>query len=97
MNNTTISGTICLLYDLILEFWRSWTVLMEIKDNILLTVKPGQAYPPPPQAPINEFIIKKLNPLVVVDFRFIIRILACVMSHEFTREAVTKFLPAQFP
>ena len=24
-----------------------------------------------PQVPINEFIIRKLNPLVVVDFRFI--------------------------
>ena len=24
-----------------------------------------------PQASINEFIIRKLNPLVVVDFRFI--------------------------
>ena len=39
------------------------------------TVKPGQAYPPPPPPPrqdgINEFIIQKLNPLVVVDFRFI--------------------------
>ena len=51
-----------------------------------------------PQASINEFIIRKLNPLVVVDFRFISAFLhACVMSREFIREAVTKFLPAQFP
>ena len=33
-----------------------------------VTVKPGQAYP---QEPINEFIIQKLNPLLVVDFRLI--------------------------
>ena len=32
------------------------------------TVKPGQAYP---QEAINEFIIQKLNPLLVVDFRLI--------------------------
>ena len=31
-------------------------------------VKPGQAYPP---RTINEFIIQKLNPLLVVDFRLI--------------------------
>ena len=36
-----------------------------------MTVKPGQAYPLPPQDSINEFINRKLNPLVVVDFRFI--------------------------
>ena len=36
--------------------------------------------------------------MVVVDFRFIsLCILACVMSREFTRDSVTKFLPAQFP
>ena len=47
------------------------------------------------QDTINEFIIWKLNPLVVVDiFRFIS---ACVMSREFTREAVRTFLSAQFP
>ena len=27
--------------------------------------------PPPPQDSIDEFVIPKLNPLVVVDFRFI--------------------------
>ena len=36
--------------------------------NVILTVKPSQAYP---QDYITEFIIRKLNPLVVVDFRFI--------------------------
>ena len=36
--------------------------------SINVTVKPGQAYP---QDASNEFIIQKLNPLVVVDFRFI--------------------------
>ena len=34
---------------------------------------------------INEFIIRILNPLVVVDFRFIC-IPACIMSSEFTLE-----------
>ena len=33
-----------------------------------ITVKPGQAYP---QESINEHIIQKLNPLLVVDFRLI--------------------------
>ena len=53
-----------------------------------LTVKPGQGYP---QEAINEFIIQKLNPLLVVDFR-----LLSALSREFTREAVVKFLPAPF-
>ena len=36
--------------------------------------------------------------MAVVDFRFIsVCILVCVMSREFTRDLVTKFLPAQFP
>ena len=34
---------------------------------------------------INEFIIRMLNPLVIVDFRFIC-IPACIMSSEFTLE-----------
>ena len=36
--------------------------------SINVTVRPGQTYP---QDAINEFIVQKLNPLVVVDFRFI--------------------------
>ena len=39
-----------------------------------VTVKPGQAYPPPSPPPprtINELVIQKLNPLLVVDFRLI--------------------------
>ena len=51
-----------------------------------------------PQNSINEFIIRKLSLLAVVDFRFNhLYIIACVMSREFTRDSVTKFLPAQFP
>ena len=57
----------------------------------VITVKPGQAYLPRFH---NEFIIRKLNPLVVVDFRIIS---AFLMSREFTREAVRKFLPAKVP
>ena len=37
-------------------------------SSLSLSVKPGQAYP---QDSINEFVIPKLNPLVLVDFRFI--------------------------
>ena len=59
----------------------------------LFTVKPSQASPP--QESINEFIIQKLNPLVVV-FQIDFCTLACVMSREFTREAVMKFLLAPF-
>ena len=44
-------------------------------SSLSLSVKPGQAYP---QDAINEFIIRKLNPLVLV------------MSREFTLEAVSK-------
>ena len=51
----------------------------------------------PPQEYINEFIIQKLNPLLVVDlFQIDLCILVCVMSREFTPEAVIKFLPALF-
>ena len=48
----------------------------------------------PPKNPL--IILRKLNPLLVVDFRLTPCILACVMSREFTREAVMKFLPARF-
>ena len=44
-----------------------WLGLFFILD-VDFTVKPGQAYPP---RIINEFIIQKLNPLLVVDFRLI--------------------------
>ena len=38
-----------------------------------VTVKAGQTYPPPPpQDSINELVIRKLNPLLVVDFRLIL-------------------------
>ena len=63
--------------------------------RFLITVKPGQAY-----LPRSHWCIyySKVEPLVVVDFRFIsVCIFACVMSREFTRDLVTKFLPAQFP
>ena len=64
------------------------------KTNIrsLTTVKPGQAYL------LRCIYYSKVELLVVVDFRFIyVCILACVMSREFARDSVTKFLPAQFP
>ena len=53
--------------------------------------------PPPvkrtPQESINEFIIQKVESVAIqIDPC----ILACVMSSEFTREAVIKNLPALF-
>ena len=50
-----------------------------------------------PQDAINEFIIPKFNPLVDIKIQIHLCSLACVMSREFTREAVIKFLPPQFP
>ena len=54
-----IQGTQCMIF------------MQKLKESY--TVKPDQAYPPPPptQDAINEFIIWNLNVLVVVDFRFI--------------------------
>ena len=46
------------------------------------TVKPGQASP---QDAINDFIIRKLNPLVVVNFSCDLCIVACIISTEFIR------------
>ena len=52
---------------------------------------------------INRFIIRELNPLVdreyscTCRFQIHVCILACVMSREFTRKAVKKFLQSQFP
>ena len=40
----------------------------QVKSVTVLTVKPGHVYP---QNYINEYIIRKSNPLAVVDFRFI--------------------------
>ena len=56
-----------------------------------ITVRTGQVYPPSPQDCINEFIIQRLNPSVVVDLHS-----TYVMNSEFTPEVVMKFLPAQF-
>ena len=47
-----------------------------------------------PQDSINEFIIRKLNPLVVVDLRSV----RVIRNSEFPpHEVVIKFLPGQFP
>ena len=47
----------------------------DARRHIQFTVRAGEAYPPPPPPKnalyINEFIIRSLNPLVVVDFSFI--------------------------
>ena len=48
-----------------------------------------------PQESINEFIIRKLN-VSGCTFQIHLCIPSCVMSSEFTREVVRKFLPAQF-
>ena len=73
-----------------LDFQRCYSHLF-----ILLVLQSSQVKRTPQDA-IKEFIIPKLNPLVLVA-QIHLCILACVMSCEFTREAVTKFLPAQFP
>ena len=74
------------------RFCRFWNCNSDFDGSVrVITVKPGQAYPPRFH---NEFIIRKLNPLVVVDFRIIY---AFLMRREFTREAVAKFLPAKVP
>ena len=44
------------------------TILLTAQHSCITTVKPGQVYP---QDAINEFILRKLNPLAVVDFRLI--------------------------
>ena len=51
-----------------------------------------------PQDSTIEFILQKLNPLVVVDSdSSLYSCNACVISLEFTRKAVMKFLPVQCP
>ena len=39
--------------------------------NVKLQSRQVKCTPPPPQDSVNEFIIRKLNLWVVVDFRFI--------------------------
>ena len=51
----------------------------------------------PPQDPINEIYYSKVESLGTCRFQIHRCILACVMSREFTREAVRKFEPTQFP
>ena len=59
----------------------------------VFTVKPGQAYPPG----IHLLIYySKVESVASCRFQIDLCILACVMSREFTHEAVMKFLPAPF-
>ena len=44
---------------------------MDGNDENGLQSNPVKCTPPPPQEYINEFIIQKLNPLLVVDFSMI--------------------------
>ena len=53
------------------------------------TVKQGQAYPP-------RIHYSKVESVASCRFQIDLCILVCVMSREFTREAVMKFLPAPF-
>ena len=57
--------------------------------NKLVTVKPGQAYPP-------RIHYSKVESVASCRFQIDFCILACVMSREFALEAVMKFLPAPF-
>ena len=60
-----------------------------------LAAKPGQAYPLPPPPP--RFHYSKIESVGSCRFQIHLYILACMMGREFSRKAVTKFLPAQFP
>ena len=63
-----------LIYTQMFVFSRLWMYLRNIGRRftqmiayfLVITDKPGQAYPPR-----TQFIIQKLNPLLVVDFRLI--------------------------
>ena len=70
--------------------------LSRVSNWLLIKSRHPTPPPPPPQDPINELIIQ-VESVVSCRFQIHLCILACVMSREFTREAVTKFLPAQFP
>ena len=79
---------------LLRHFWTlNYPTFKQQKGNKIYKLQSSQVNCTP-KDPIDEFIIRKLNLLVVVDFRFIS---AFVMSGEFTHNSVTKFLPAQFP
>ena len=53
-----------------IAFWGEYRHLVE-KWPLQSSQVNRNPHPPHPQNSINEFIIPKLNPLVVVDFRFI--------------------------
>ena len=77
---------------LLRHFWTlNYQTFKQQKGNKIYKLQSSQVNCTP-KDPIDEFIIRKLNLLVVVDFRFIS---AFVMSGEFTHNSVTKFLPAQ--
>ena len=74
---------------------RHWSCLL--LNSTRLTFKPGQA---DPQDSINEFIIRKWNPLVVADFRFI-SAFQCMRNEKWIRtrgsyEISTSSLPLNF-
>ena len=77
-----------------------WPFLISETGLEFLKWTQGKIHPGNRASPVNRAHMKRpyVEPLVVVDFRFISEwIFACVMSREFTRDLVTKFLPAQFP
>ena len=49
---------------------------------------------PPKIPPINTFFYSKVESVGSCRFQIHLYILACVMSREFTRDSVMKFLPA---
>ena len=50
----------------------------------------------PPKNPLMNIYYSKVESVASCRFQIDLCILACVMSREFTREAVMKFLPAPF-
>ena len=70
----------------------------EVKHSLTITVRPSQAYPPPPpKITLLNLSFESWIRSRSCRFQIHLCIFACVMSREFTRKAVTKFLPAGFP
>ena len=66
------------------------------KKNIYLTVKPGQALSSKIFPPLMNLLFESWT-FGSCRFQIHLCILGCVMSREFTRETVLKFLPPHFP
>ena len=72
-------------------------ILAKLAHDFLQNLQSSQVKRPPKDA-INDFIIRKLNPLVVVNFSSDLCIVACLISSEFTRaRQLWNFYQLSFP